>query len=585
MRSLIVFLGMVLVFPPLAGATERIRDPENGCATSNPYPRPDESIQWSGRCLNGLLHGKGVLIWMRNGIAIERDEGVFRNGELEGPARILFADGSTIWGNYRQGVRDGEFLIQRPDGAYIRAIYDRGALLREESLTREQVRDLRNRRARGQKLRKVAEVKKPGGAKLSPAPAKTARGRISPPPPLSVTAPQATKTPTIAEKAPAARTLPSSPLLSPALRSAPAQAVTPFTPAAMVPEMPGAIPAISTLRPMQSLMQARSLPPMAAAPRPAIITLRPPSAPAADGNGLIPYPYGGGGLTASAPVLHLPAATPPTASPRKIVLRPPSAVITPPAVTPPPEAPPAGKRYTINLRNTPATDAIRLMLGDMLKVPYRFEGALQGNLSTSGPQIVGAGEIPGYLAALIAPLGGQLLRERSGYVIRGNIPAGGSAETEGDAAQNARTALLTAYRLEKEGNDKAAIAAYRRVSSQWPASTAAIQARQRLDALKTRMSMPATDTQSRRPPSAPAAGALLGRRVCSAPDLYGAKARWCGTVLQVADGHYKVEVDNVSPGNLLALGFEADTCTGGVFLSRFGIPVTIWVPRACLSGV
>jgi len=330
-------------------------------------------------------------------------------------------------------------------------------------------------------------------------------------------------------------------------------------------------------------MQARSLPPMAAAPGPVIITLKPPAAPAADDNGLIPYPYGDNALMTRPPVLRAPADT------EKIVLRPPSAVTTPAAApsseAPPPQTPTAGKRYTIDFRNTPATDAVRLMLGGMLKVPYRFEGDLQGTLSTPGPQIVGAGEIPGYLAALIAPLGGQLLRERNGYIIRGNIPAGGDTGMKNGAAQNAQSALLAAYRLENAGNDEAAIAAYRRVSSQWPASTAATQARQRLDALKARRNMPATGAPSRRAPPSPAAAALLGKRVCSAQGLYGAKARWCGTVLQVADGHYKVEVDNVSPGNLLALGFEADTCTGGVFLSRFGAPVTIWVPRACLSGV
>ena len=71
---------------------------------------------WSGSCLRGRLHGAGVLIWFEDGVETERDEGTFRNGELDGPSVITLADRTTIFGNYRDGVRHGEFMIVQTSG-------------------------------------------------------------------------------------------------------------------------------------------------------------------------------------------------------------------------------------------------------------------------------------------------------------------------------------------------------------------------------------------------------------------------------------------------------------------------------------
>ena len=93
-----------------------IIDPAAQCGTSNPFASGRETISWSGKCLRGRLHGPGVLIWFEDGIETERDEGAFRNGELDGGAIITLADRTRIFGNYRDGIRHGEFMIVRPDG-------------------------------------------------------------------------------------------------------------------------------------------------------------------------------------------------------------------------------------------------------------------------------------------------------------------------------------------------------------------------------------------------------------------------------------------------------------------------------------
>ena len=95
---------------------------------------------WSGSCLRGRLHGAGVLIWFEDGVETERDEGTFRNGELDGPSVITLADRTTIFGNYRDGVRHGEFMNVQTNGSYIQSIYANGTLIGQKSLDRAEIR-------------------------------------------------------------------------------------------------------------------------------------------------------------------------------------------------------------------------------------------------------------------------------------------------------------------------------------------------------------------------------------------------------------------------------------------------------------
>ncbi|MBP7064747.1 MAG: hypothetical protein KBB36_11310 [Ferrovibrio sp.] len=122
-----------------------IVDAENGCATSNPIPRLGETIRWSGDCANGLLHGQGTLLWLRDGKPRERNEGSFLAGELDGQASTTFADGTLLVGQYRRGIRHGEFILRRPNGATIRAVYADGALISERQMEASEMRQMRER--------------------------------------------------------------------------------------------------------------------------------------------------------------------------------------------------------------------------------------------------------------------------------------------------------------------------------------------------------------------------------------------------------------------------------------------------------
>lgn len=122
-----------------------IADAENGCATSNPIPRLGETIRWTGDCANGLLHGQGTLLWLRDGKPRERNEGSFLAGELDGQASTTFADGTLLVGQYRRGIRHGEFILRRPNGATIRAVYADGALISERQMEAPELRQMRER--------------------------------------------------------------------------------------------------------------------------------------------------------------------------------------------------------------------------------------------------------------------------------------------------------------------------------------------------------------------------------------------------------------------------------------------------------
>ncbi len=146
--------GVCLFLLPATGQAQQapvpagmIADPQSGCATTNPIPRVGESIRWTGGCSNGLLSGPGTLLWLRDGRARERNEGTFVDGEMDGQASTQFSDGTLVIGQYRRGVRNGEFVIRRPNGNNIRAVYADGQLISERRLSDSEIRDFRERPA------------------------------------------------------------------------------------------------------------------------------------------------------------------------------------------------------------------------------------------------------------------------------------------------------------------------------------------------------------------------------------------------------------------------------------------------------
>ncbi len=89
----------------------------NGCKAANPFPRPGESVTWSGACKDGLMEGKGVLQWFVDGKIDDRYEGQINAGWAEGEGTLTRLDGGRYAGNWSKSLQSGKGRYEGPDGA------------------------------------------------------------------------------------------------------------------------------------------------------------------------------------------------------------------------------------------------------------------------------------------------------------------------------------------------------------------------------------------------------------------------------------------------------------------------------------
>jgi hypothetical protein len=89
---------------PHAGAF--VADIKSGCKVWNPHPQPNETVTWSGNCVNGLAQGPGNLQWLNNSRPYETDQGEWNEGRQSGR-------GTQDWGS---GRYDGELVNGEPQG-------------------------------------------------------------------------------------------------------------------------------------------------------------------------------------------------------------------------------------------------------------------------------------------------------------------------------------------------------------------------------------------------------------------------------------------------------------------------------------
>jgi hypothetical protein len=84
-----------------------LMDPQLGCRMWDWHPAPEDSVTWTGSCMNGLKAGHGVAQWFEHGRAIDRFEGTFVAGRRLGYGHYSW--NSTEW--YL-----GLYLDDRPHG-------------------------------------------------------------------------------------------------------------------------------------------------------------------------------------------------------------------------------------------------------------------------------------------------------------------------------------------------------------------------------------------------------------------------------------------------------------------------------------
>ena len=86
-----------------------------GCYVWNPYPKPGETVTWTGECSGGLAQGTGTLTWESDDNQ-QTSTGSLQDGERNGHWVIRFADGDVSEGPYVAGERNGHWVIRFADG-------------------------------------------------------------------------------------------------------------------------------------------------------------------------------------------------------------------------------------------------------------------------------------------------------------------------------------------------------------------------------------------------------------------------------------------------------------------------------------
>ncbi len=133
-----------------------IVDQATGCGTSNPFSNPEESIRWYGGCVDGMLDGRGTLIWYTGNLETERNEGGFVAGEFHGDVITTYPTGQVIVGQYDHGTRNGAFVIVKRDGGYVSAVYSGGELVTQRNMSRQDIARWTEQRSAGMTVAAVA---------------------------------------------------------------------------------------------------------------------------------------------------------------------------------------------------------------------------------------------------------------------------------------------------------------------------------------------------------------------------------------------------------------------------------------------
>ena len=107
----------------------------SGCRFWDPAPRENERIEWSGRCLNGLAEGNGVLQWYLGDSPSGRYVGEARAGKLEGRGVLRYPDSGRYEGDFAESEPNGRGVYVRADGARYEGELRRGKFHGRGTLT------------------------------------------------------------------------------------------------------------------------------------------------------------------------------------------------------------------------------------------------------------------------------------------------------------------------------------------------------------------------------------------------------------------------------------------------------------------
>lgn len=113
--SRVAVLMLLIVAGTAHGETVWTTD-QNGCKLASPNPKPDETVTWSGRCVDGVAEGSGVQQWSANGQVSSTFTGTLARGLAVGHGVLQEANGNSYEGEFLAGKRDGPGIYKWSNG-------------------------------------------------------------------------------------------------------------------------------------------------------------------------------------------------------------------------------------------------------------------------------------------------------------------------------------------------------------------------------------------------------------------------------------------------------------------------------------
>lgn len=540
-----------------------IRDGVSGCGTSNPFPSPDESIKWYGQCKDGRLYGTGTLIWYRGVEETERNEGMFKDGELDGSAITTYPDGHIIIGQYSQGRRNGTFVTIKPDSAHVRAVYQAGKLVSQNRMSPEDVAEWRRQRAAQSGL-PVSAFETQAPPKQAPQVVQRPSQAVLPTPMVAAQAPQAALAAPVAAAPVAVGTASSVAGTAYGTASQTAAAVTP-------PSGWKQAPAPVVLRPPPPA------PAVFANPTPLARASKPPP-PVIVGSGrVVGDPSNAGGALRPTPLVA------PSARPAQRRASPSATELA---------------RLYAGTGQTPVAPYATAYAAPAVATPWPQVQAQQPPqpvppvaVIPATPPVPAPSAVPAYAPTPAPP------------------PPSGTPIT---SSADADAAFARAYGMERAGQFYDAEQLYERIMVEQPSAASALLANARLTELHRRSldksvrigtGRPAPTRESRvvavnepspptttgeptrrvRNPSLVTNSPDIGRTACTLDDLYEDGAFWCGLVTRDEGSHFLMEVRRIELPGFGNIGIRRSPCTGNTFINWFSRGTVIRVPKKCLT--
>ena len=124
--ALLIVLGLMSIAHAQQEKSGWVTDTRAGCKAWSNYMQDGETIRWSGKCVDGYVHGHGILKWFESGKNVETDEGEFIKGKLHGPAVITTSDGKRFEGEFRDNKPEGNGTLKTETGEVYSGRWARG---------------------------------------------------------------------------------------------------------------------------------------------------------------------------------------------------------------------------------------------------------------------------------------------------------------------------------------------------------------------------------------------------------------------------------------------------------------------------